>query len=237
MTLVEVMLGIFMIALLSLAVLGLMTASEKVNRQAEARSIALSAARQQLEAIAGQNPLNRRPVTDQAFTIPDSVQALLREAGVDKLSGEYTVRNVNGNAELQQIEVRVFWGNYSSPNRRTTPISQVRLSRLVASEMNTTWRNTGNRETDVFVDPPPPPQPPPPVQVSGGGNTGSTGSNNGGNSNGGSSGGSSTTTSSSGGSNGGSNTGSNGGSSSGGSTGGTSGGGGFSFNIYGSQWR
>lgn len=229
-TLIEVLIGIFMISIITFAVLGVLGASEKVNRQAEVRSAATAVARQQLDSLISQNGLNRRAVTDQPFTIPASVQALMPpDSAGQRLQGAYSVAPVNGNPNLQQISVRVWWKN-STSRANTPPTSDVRLSAIVASAVDLAGRESGNTRDEIFLPPPPPPPPPPPVPLSTGGNSGgSDGGNTGGN-NGGSSGGEPDENGNSG---GGSNGGSNGGSS-GGTSGGTTG---FNFNLYGGQWR
>lgn len=252
-TLVEAVIGIFMLAILTLSVLGMLTASEKVNRQAEIRSVASAIARQQLDKVVAQNGLNRLPVSNQAFTIPASVLDLLpADQRGQKLQGVYSISYIGGNPNLQQVSVRVWWTNASTNQSNTSPTTEVRLSTLVASTEELRWRPSGSSRDDVFVPPPPPPPPPPPVPLT-------TGGTDGGGSTGGSSGGSTGSDTGSttggtggdddddgggggGGSTGSTGDGSSGGSTDGGSTGGSSGGssggsGDFNFDFYGGQWR
>ncbi len=151
-SLIEMLMAIVCLGMLSMAVLSVLTASHKVTRQAEARQIAMSVARQQLESLRQTQPENRRPAVDRPFAVP--AEALAQFPGGARgiqMTGLYTV--ARSSDRIHQISVRVRWKNETSTNFE--PKSEVVLSAFATSAGDGSLGRTGTDTLDYFEPPAP----------------------------------------------------------------------------------
>lgn len=171
----ELIVSLMLLSMSIAAIMSVSGVSSKLARQAEMRAWAMSVARLQLEKLCENRQSNRRVASEAAFTIPaDLLERFPGGTSTTQVSGTYTVLNVSGSENLQQITVVVTWSakNFSSSNRMTN----VTVSKIVASVDNLSGNpydgdDDGSDPYTYFYDPPPPP---PPV-TSTGGSTGGTG--------------------------------------------------------------
>jgi len=218
MTLIEVMIGLVIMAMLGVSLAGTLMLAERNSRQAQIRATALGVAKRQLEIVTASSFGNIKRVNGAAFTIPSNIISQFSGGTTGtQLQGIYTAELVKDN--LMKVTVRVKWKNAARSN--TTPGSEVVITQLVASNNEVALRDTED-ETELFYNPPPPPPPPPPT--TGGSTGGHAGPTAGGTT--GSDPGTSTTGSTTGGTNGGT---------TGGTTGATTGG--SSWGSYGGKWQ
>lgn len=150
-TLLETMFGVFVTVGGTMAVLTMASVSTKVNKQTEVRSVALQAARQQIESLKLRATSNRPGRIQAPFTIPASLLAQFPNgSGGIEMTGEYTIVQYAADNNLQQIVVAVRWRNVASAQTfNAAPWSEVSLTTLASVQpLNISW-------TGVY-DPPPP---------------------------------------------------------------------------------
>lgn len=164
-TLVEMVISIFTLAIITLTVLGIMTLTDKVGRQAEARNAAMAVARNQLELIRSRGNSAQLSISNAPFTIPSTVLAQFPSAQTMKMTGSYSVEPVAGANHLKRVTIVVNWGSLSkyaksgtvSPNSKK---SSVVLAAYVVANEAASWGPGGTTVSELFVPPPPPPPPP-----------------------------------------------------------------------------
>ena len=145
--LVDGLVGIFCVLMGTLTVLSLGAMSSKVTRQAEARGVALAAARRQIETLASVSTTNRPGGPEARFDIPGDLAA----AFTGPVEGLFSVTDVPSSDGLQQLLVRVRWRNRTAGGG-LAPWSEVVLANVVATQpLVVSYTGT----TD-----PPPPRPP-----------------------------------------------------------------------------
>lgn len=219
-TMFEFILGLFLLVLCLLAIFSGSVMAAKVALDTQARTVATSIARRQMEAVIANSQGNRMLVTNEPFEIPGEL--LLQFPGAissdTTVNGTYSVESIPDNKNLERISVRVSWIRPSSFGQaKTTSLSLTKVVCSIQNMNNTSYNGQDPVDPTTYFYTPPPPPPPAPLPPPGG----STGGTGGGSSSSSSSGGGGS--SSSGGGGGGST--STDGSTTGGTTGGGSSGG------------
>lgn len=161
-TIVESLIAIICLVLMTIAVLGMMTLSDRVSRQSQARQAATAAARQQLDALRARGQNGRLVTQSVAFPIPQTVYDQFTGVKADQMAGTYSVEPVDGSSNLSRIVVRVNWGSLSKAPGGGSK-SEIVLYALVSNRNDGAVGPSGNTIEDVFTAPPPPPPPPAPT--------------------------------------------------------------------------
>ncbi len=166
-SLLEILVGLFLLVTSLMSVLALSTAATKMSMQASARAVASQIARHKLDEVSIMSQSNRNLGTDMSFEIPDDAKMMF-PGGVStsRIVGVYSVSRVDGSPFLQKIDVTVRWRNMSGTMGRN-PMSSVTLSRIVAAPGSNIGisLDPDDPTTELFYTPPPPPPPPVPPKV------------------------------------------------------------------------
>ena len=157
-SLLESLVSLFIMVLSALTVFAVGSLASKVGRQGEARSVAMSIARQQIETLLEVSQANRKIVTNKTFTIPSDLINQFPNGTTAGLRGTYTIEALGGSKNLEQITVTVKWRN-STGHAGSEPLSMVTLSKIAASsvDLGDTWHDGINEEDEgqlFYIEPP-----------------------------------------------------------------------------------
>lgn len=156
-TLIEVMIALFMVVALSVSIFGLMGSAMRTSSRTDAKTVAMWVAEQQIARLRATSNGARATGANQPFTIDSAISDQFAKIDGLHLSGTYSINDVAGNPNLQQITVRVTWRSEGGKS------SQVELTSMLANVYSLAGTSVGDDASNVFVPPPPPPPPPPPI--------------------------------------------------------------------------
>jgi Tfp pilus assembly protein PilX len=128
-SLIEVLASLFILSVGMLPVVSLTLDSGRISKQAELRSVAYAAARQQMERLRALRFDSRTAGSAPAaadFAVSAATQTQFPQA---HLQGNYVV--VPLSSTLQQVTVQISWRNPAAKFRQN---SSIRLSTLIAKE-------------------------------------------------------------------------------------------------------
>ncbi|MCW5938119.1 MAG: hypothetical protein KF884_08815 [Fimbriimonadaceae bacterium] len=135
----ELLVGLMLLAVTVVMLFGMTTALSGTGRQTEARAVAMSIARRQMEILLSTSQGNRIAVTDRPFAIDESLRSQFPVSGEDALRGVYSISQPSKKSNLQTLTVAVKWRNLASGDQskgQGESWSSVTLVRVASSAVD-----------------------------------------------------------------------------------------------------
>jgi type II secretory pathway pseudopilin PulG len=153
----ELLVGLLLLAVTVIVLFGMTTVVSGTGRQAEAKAVALSVARRQMEVLFATSQGNRKVATDKPFAIDQSLLGQFPDPTA--VRGLYSVSPPAKKSNLQTLTVTVKWKNLAGgrePGGQSEAWSSVTLVRVASSAVDlSTSPYDGTRtesDAELFVE-------------------------------------------------------------------------------------